>query len=346
MLAILYVLQHCGHTIHIATDYLPAVAGFLKGRRWCVGSRNKFADVWLLIWRRIEDIGIENVQITKVPGHTPWLAVTSGSVARDDKIGNDRADERAKGHARASTRRDDVVEVEHIESRVCEVAKWLLQLGGELSLARDTSSYDRRCTKPPRPLRERVRRVTGHVWRYAEGRYQCMRCPQWTRRPGAITTRCVDTPFSYDLTAPEWVGEGHQLWCNGQVLFCLRCGRHSERRRQGLALACGPPTTAGLNAIKALKAGKRPAGHIPFAHSRHLRVLYREGNEPPAEHAADQMICPRAPPLDYRQIRAFVGLDLSGADASLAAGADSIKLDGWYGYQGEAQPDYQEAFMS
>jgi hypothetical protein len=65
MLAVLYALQHCGSTIHIATDYLPAVTGFHRGKQWCVSSRSKFADVWRQIWERIDDIGNDNVCISK-----------------------------------------------------------------------------------------------------------------------------------------------------------------------------------------------------------------------------------------------------------------------------------------
>ena len=123
MLAVLYVLQHCGLTIQIATDYLLAVTGFRRGKQWCESSRNKCVDVWRQTWGRIDDIGVDNVRISKGPGHATWKDVSSGKGPREDKIGNDRADARAKGHARASTSNDDVVEVAHLESRVCESAR-------------------------------------------------------------------------------------------------------------------------------------------------------------------------------------------------------------------------------
>ena len=59
-----------------------------------------FADIWRKIWRKVEDIGEENVHILKVKGHATWKDVAEHKATFEGRLGNNAADKQANSSAK------------------------------------------------------------------------------------------------------------------------------------------------------------------------------------------------------------------------------------------------------
>ncbi len=96
--AVLETLAVAAPPLTIYSDSAFVVDGFTKGRRWCTRAGGEAADLWRLVWHRMEDIG-GGVEIRKVKAHTTWIDVLKGRISREDRDGNAAADAAAKGGA-------------------------------------------------------------------------------------------------------------------------------------------------------------------------------------------------------------------------------------------------------
>jgi ribonuclease HI len=331
MMAIVESLKVCGTTLTIKTDYLPAVQGYRKGKAWCTASSNPFADLWRKIWRKVEDIGEENVHILKVKGHATWKDVDEHRATFESRMGNNAADKQANGSAKRSDENKPVEDTEELETRLKMVCGWIAKTGDlkHAGIPRDTECYDRRGkAKSSRASRART---TGHNWVWDDHKWACDRCKTWTKNASKRKDKCNGSRMQLMLTTPEDVGPNHKMWSNGPLIWCSDCGGWSVTRMQGLCGPCGLPTIAGNNARKALKAGKHPVKGKSLAFSEHIPMLDRIGPRHismpsrrayrPGEGIVD--------PLSMAQIMMFTGLRPSEEEAARVAAALVTQPDVW-----------------
>jgi hypothetical protein len=331
MMAIVESLKVCGTTLTIKTDYLPAVQGYRKGKAWCTASSNPFADLWRKIWRKVEDIGEENVHILKVKGHATWKDVDEHRATFESRMGNNAADKQANGSAKRSDENKPVEDTEELETRLKMVCGWIAKTGDlkHAGIPRDTECYDRRGkAKSSRASRART---TGHNWVWGDHKWACDRCKTWTKNVSKRKDKCNGSRMQLMLTTPEDVGPNHKMWSNGPLIWCSDCGGWSVTRMQGLCGPCGLPTIAGNNARKALKAGKHPVKGKSLALSEHIPMLDRIGSRHisgpsrrayrPGEGIVD--------PLSMAQIMMITGLRPSEEEAARVAAALCTQPDVW-----------------
>ena len=96
--AFLMLLGLCAPPITVVTDYKDLVDGLSAGRNVCTAANRKGADVWRLIWDKVDDIGLNFIDIIKIKSHMSKASVLDGSAgcSLQDWEGNKAADSSAK----------------------------------------------------------------------------------------------------------------------------------------------------------------------------------------------------------------------------------------------------------
>eukprot|EP00972_Heterocapsa_arctica_P065315 9643507-Heterocapsa_arctica.AAC.1 len=69
LFAFLMLLVHGVPPIVAVTDYQGLVDGIANGRVWCTALGREGADLWRKVWHKIDDYGMENVTVIKIPAH-------------------------------------------------------------------------------------------------------------------------------------------------------------------------------------------------------------------------------------------------------------------------------------
>ena len=133
----------------IHTDHYNILVGLANGKAWCIAPRRPNADLWKLLWFRLEDQGglSENLQIRWCPGHS------------DDDLqeaaGNRWADALAKWGAAAHELAPEAIqEAKLLRKKLTAIVKWL---GSAAAIAADKPLADRqpRGDRPDRSKEER-----------------------------------------------------------------------------------------------------------------------------------------------------------------------------------------------
>jgi len=93
---VLQVLRHAMPPVTIWVDNAGVVDGFAKGRDWCVDAARPAADLWGLVWAKVDDLGNEGIKIAKTKGHATKADVEAGRATEWHQKGNDHADHYAK----------------------------------------------------------------------------------------------------------------------------------------------------------------------------------------------------------------------------------------------------------
>ena len=94
--ALLQALRHARPPLTIWVDNAGVVDGLAKGRTWCCHSSRPAADLWLLVWDKLEDLDDDRVVVLKVKAHATQADVDSGRTTAWHRQGNDHADHFAK----------------------------------------------------------------------------------------------------------------------------------------------------------------------------------------------------------------------------------------------------------
>ncbi len=122
----------------------------------------------------------------------------------------------------------------------------------------------RNMPRVPRPADEQqARRTRRHHWRHQAGTWRCTVCRDWVNTASIPRRRRHQTcrGHAIDQEAPKMAAAGHVL-CRAEAelpfTLCTACGAWGNRRSKKLARPCGPPSTAGLQAIKRAEAGWHP----------------------------------------------------------------------------------------
>jgi hypothetical protein len=205
-----------------STDPLPLVTMWMKGQASCCHTFSKYAAIWTLIWRKVDDVGEAAFSVSWVKGHTNARHVADGVVTQLQHSANTAADGQAKLGAKLHTDVNDVAATLAARSKALE---WAASYVGFAHAAlwkgnvRDTTPW-----QDQRSLRGELTLYRGRAARV---------------KPSAQAS--------------------HVVAYVGPFTFCLKCGRYSERRWQGLARRC--PRTVAPHAAQPLAQLLR--GHHP-----------------------------------------------------------------------------------
>ena len=101
--AFLQVLREAMPPLTFYTDHLGILQGLAKGKKWCCSGRRPQADVWRLIWCRLEDLEYDfdnenaSIKVQKVKAHVARKARDAMSASELSRVqGNEQADSYAR----------------------------------------------------------------------------------------------------------------------------------------------------------------------------------------------------------------------------------------------------------
>jgi ribonuclease HI len=284
--AVWKVLQNCMPPVRLHVDCGLVVDGILKGRRWCEHSSRPHADIWKLVWRKLEDVGLsdEGVQVVKIAAHLS----KAKKLALDPEqgklhIANEKADQYAKQGADLGTNRFLAVIGQAVTNAAEKVTGALDYLAGcgKAVLERDGKWLD--VTPPPRGIGDSVKQVEkdsvklpkkhlfcGIIDGHPEW-LQCGVCLKTVRGARELEvgmlTACVEHPahrLCRGTLASHASANGHHLWSTGPHVWCALCGHHTERCRRKLATPCTGVVVAKW-CLANLRAGRAPRARVAEA---------------------------------------------------------------------------------
>ena len=205
------VLRHAAPPVTIWIDNASVVDGYRKGKSWCISSSRPAADLWDLIWRKVEDLGQGDILVEKVKGHASSADIENGTSSLLHMAGNDHADYFAKkGSALA----------EHLSStstlrQTDQLAKlWYSWLAVLISnWPKDTQGRNQTARKKKRA------------------------------RPAA-----PDNVAKAAKVDTNKFGVGHRLFRSGELVWCNICGAYAVQRFKALKLPCAGAAGKGPRA--------------------------------------------------------------------------------------------------
>ena len=208
---LLMVLRHAAPPVTIWIDNASVVDGYRKGKSWCISSSRPAADLWDLIWRKVEDLGQGDILVEKVKGHASSVDIENGTSSLLHMAGNDHADYFAKkGSALA----------EHLSStstlrQTDQLAKlWYSWLAVLISnWPKDTQGRNQTARKKKRA------------------------------RPAA-----PDNVAKAAKVDTNKFGVGHRLFRSGELVWCNICGAYAVQRFKALKLPCAGAAGKGPRA--------------------------------------------------------------------------------------------------
>ena len=172
--AVLEVLRIAVPPVKIHVDNQCVVDGFERGVRWCTHSNRDAADIWIQVWRKMEDIG-EGVTVTKVKAHSTWWEVLSGVITARNRGGNALADSEAKKALKEALRESPIAEGNAYVVRAVAWAKWIAQYSK--NWVEDTSANgDGRAEEEQSELTMHSRTTMSHELWDEGGKLLCRRC--------------------------------------------------------------------------------------------------------------------------------------------------------------------------
>ena len=251
----LQCLNHALPPVTYHTDCTFVSDGFAKGPEHTAGGGHMYAHVWRQVWKKVDDLGRENVDCTWIKGHSTWNDVLEGVITQWLREGNRAADDSAK--LGASLHPDISEHVKRFTFRcqtVIIAAKFIARINAHVMKELPDATPDRR-RKPtkerlPRPPRPEVKH--GH-----DITATCQRVFCWTCRRSAKTQELLEARPCRP-NAPD----DHNLWQVGDHVFCIKCGARSRQRIRLLGKACQQKPTSATKAheLKQLKEGRVPSG--------------------------------------------------------------------------------------
>jgi ribonuclease HI len=286
--AVLKMLELALPPLQIWVDNQGVVDGWMRGRRWCCSSARPAADLWRLIWDRLEDIGADGIRLSKCKGHATDGDVQAGRSTEFLRTGN--------GHA------------DHFAGRGVDVAEHMSSSEGDRERYREARRWyawlavlaDQWPDDMERPARNGHKAVRGSIelaagWRVhaqlphdlfeENGLLRCRSCPrfaalsahrQHTRHFAG--SECGGPLHDVALIVGEQAGqrgdEPHQLFVSGSVVWCKRCGCYGTSRLRGLKGSCrGPPRAGGRAvALRRLLGGTHPENKAPLPRALRLQL--------------------------------------------------------------------------
>ena len=258
-MAFLIYLRHAGSPPHrFHTDCAWVEASFKGGRRCCTGGQHVHADIWLEIWRCLDDIGPDQVEVRKVKAHASLTDVEMGRITAADRIGNGWADEAAKKGARCHPRDEAATRRVHLTAKMAtQVGKYATSFAVQFPRYGTTPKAER----AERPKQERqakeATRTGGHQISTLAGRYRCLACGRSSHALGHLAnTACCPGNRRGARRHQVWIGGA-----DGDTAFCRRCGAYSRTHSRLLRSSCrGFASASGRRELRRLVRDAWPAG--------------------------------------------------------------------------------------
>ena len=166
---VLQALRHAMPPVTIWVDNAGVVDGFGRGRSWCVDSARPAADLWCLVWDKVDDLGGEGIKVVKTKGHATKADVEAGRSTWWHQAGNEHADHFAK---RGSALAEDLASTKVSRDGYRLAKKWYQWL--EVLICNWPKDTQRRATKARGSrLKRRMRRPASGTDTGEIGRASC-----------------------------------------------------------------------------------------------------------------------------------------------------------------------------
>ena len=266
--ALLVALRHAGPVVVFYTDCQYVQDTFRAGPSLGSSGWFRYAGIWREIWRLIGDIGEANVQVHWMPAHTSAAAVYEGRVTAVQRFCNAEADVLAKRGAGRHPHEEAIAE-RTVNATVLakKVGRYLGEANARLGnvLPRDTSAATgsgvgeagpRLCGEIPACIA--AKRAKKHVVVVSGTRVRCRVCLKSAASQLALE----------NLQCRRVRGDAahaHVLREIGGIVYCVLCGRYTEKRVRGLRDTCDRRTGTAkhrnserLTALRRLERGRHP----------------------------------------------------------------------------------------
>ena len=242
-------LAHAVPPIVLHIDRQSILDGIAAGRAWCVCAARPDADLWMAVWRRIDDLGLgpTGVLFQKTKAHRSEAALQRLE-AGELRIARANAEADRLAGQGASEGTNSFLEHIHEacaaeEERIGFVLNYVAELTERVYEAHggwpDVGKLPGPAPPPPPQLelvpdpseRHDLRRRQGGGW-------ECRRCRRHAaqyrtleveRCPGSAAARLVVDVGSAGLSS-----RGNWLWRTADVVWCCLCGQSTARRLAGL----------------------------------------------------------------------------------------------------------------
>ncbi|CAE8587360.1 unnamed protein product [Polarella glacialis] len=225
---VLVVLRHCMPPIAVKTDCELVVTGFRRGRAWCCCSARPFAEVWRLVWRKIDDLGLEAVCICKVKAHASVGDVEAGRLSLVDRAGNTWADRYAKkGAALRPVDCSVQLALRRTETVLSAVGRWIGEANARVAKLGDVDAAKLRARKaeaeavgPILCAAVVLRGWNGHRLQKQGGQWACAVCARRAKQEHLLRRqKCAGMP-----TVAAKAHASHRLWQSQGYTWCSGCG--------------------------------------------------------------------------------------------------------------------------
>ena len=260
--------------ITLYCDNGTVCAGIQAGRKACCHAKKSHADVWVLIWNKIEDIGVDRVVVVKIKAHMSQAAILL--LSSDQQAlhkGNALADMWAKEGAELNGHdlgRD--ICAQNLTAKI----KGIMDYNVRFAIAAEEVVHDAVTDvphKPRGPFWARTKPLPHRAHRFVSSglTWECLRCGRKAAtaklRNAAQKEVCkggVALLLAQDVVPP---GEstpanfhGHTIFTSGPIYWCDLCGAYAQVRAKRLAQTClRHPSTPGMENNRAqLRKGLHP----------------------------------------------------------------------------------------
>jgi hypothetical protein len=237
--------------IYFYSDCSYVVDTFARGRRHATCAYHTYAEVWRLIFNKVDDIGSGVVIVRKVKAHAT-LADVGLTITQWERDGNIAADRLAKKGTRCHPDNGaDIVRVDRCEAVIDHVARFIARLNVFALSLPDSAKTVRNRVKAARTRRCRgpTQRSSRHSIVRLNGLLKCTRCVRTSSDPGRI-----------DKHACWRALVRHNLWYLEPYWFCVKCGAFAYKRSVKLCAGCnGRPSSVGkARVLRLLRNGRDP----------------------------------------------------------------------------------------
>jgi hypothetical protein len=260
--ALLQVLRHAQPPVTIWVDNAGVVDGFGRGRQWCVASCRPAADLWSLVWQKVEDLGGADISVVKVKGHATVADIEAGRSTLWQKAGNDHVDHFAKRGSQLAEHLSSTADRRQASRIARGWYKWLAVLVSNWPADTQGQTQSERSRKRKRKAVAEEAAAEGGAEENAELVAEVEVAESAAKRPRKSASIAAPTPES----STTGLGAGHELYRSGAVIWCRLCGCYGEQRLKNLKLPCG-----GLDkSTKAGQLGRLVRGEHPLRKGERL----------------------------------------------------------------------------
>jgi hypothetical protein len=274
--AVLEMLRMALPPLRIWVDNKGVVDGWHRGRTWCCSSSRPAADLWKQVWDKLDDIGVDGIEVRKCKGHATEADVHAGRSTEFLRRGNDHAD--------------------HFAGRGVDIAEHMSPSAAHKAAYREAHRWYRwlaviaehwphdvqpvPAQKRSKPAKDRAAVSMAEWERHADsphsvtdedGRLRCVLChrsvslsaPLHLQR-AFVKSKCRGALTDVaragaSVPLAQRLGVGHVLFASGELIWCKRCGCYGQKRLRELRNVCKGESTGGrVTTLQRLLRGEHP----------------------------------------------------------------------------------------